>query len=456
MASLNLELTPDALLSTLSELHVLPRLSASDSKISSSPRKFLVAYSGGLDSHVLLHLFSQIVSDGINLRAVYVNHGLQTDANQWAIHCQTICAALKVPYASLNLHLSIAKGESIEEVARNSRYQALADELNDDEILVTAHHQNDQAETLLLQLFRGAGVSGLASMPLQNTFNSDKHIHFRPLLGYSRVAIEAYAKSHNLQYIEDPSNKDTSFDRNYLRQLIMPQLRERWLGIDKTISRAAFIQAETKSLLDELAAEKLPEVLTTDAYYAENKNTRSLPPLDISKLSQLNANKQRLIIRYWISQQGFMHPSDTKLAHIFSDVINAADDKQPMIEWSGVELRRYQKQLYIMAPLSEHDAKRIIPWNPNEAYIIDSLSLKVEQSCLDTALNTINEKVTIRFRQGGETIEMPKRGNISLKNLFQELRVPPWIRSRLPLIYIGEKLVKIVGLNDHKSHPPTF
>ena len=455
MDSLNLELTPEAILENLRSLY-LQKTQLTSLKPAKNPskKKILVAFSGGLDSHVLLHLPSLMPSNEFELRAIYINHGLQVVASDWAKHCQQICDNLGVPFSYIELQLKIKKGESIEEAARVGRYQALYSNLQENEILLTAHHQNDQAETLLLQLFRGAGVQGLAAMSSSNKVNINgfTYTHLRPLLNNSRVALETYAKKYKLDYVEDPSNKDTAFDRNYLRNEIMPLLRERWLGIDKTISRSATIQAETKQLLDEMAEQKLSSVLSKQTTIASETDPLELPSIVISHLLEHSKNIQRLLLRYWITQQGFSAPSEKKLQHIFSDLIESAEDKQPVIKWKGAELRRFQQQLYLMSPLSDHDASQVITWDCNKPLTIYSLNLKIVSSILDGEF----ENTTIRFRQGGESIEIPKRGNISLKNLFQELKIPPWMRSRLPLIYSNEKLIKIVGLDYLKRHPPTF
>jgi len=445
---LNLELTPSALLSNLNPYLYTPNLSPA--------KKILVAYSGGLDSHVLLHLLSRISRDELDLRAVYINHGLQAQAIEWADHCHKICQDLGVPFSSVNLSMEIPKGESLEEVARNARYKALHTDLQQNEILMTAHHQSDQAETLLLQLFRGAGVQGLAAMANTNEVkvNGQAHFHVRPLLNQSRQALEAYAKEHDLQHIEDPSNQDTAFDRNFLRQEVMPLLRQRWLGIDKAISRTAALQAQTKTLLDEVAEHELPAVLASElaSLNGESDQSSLLAPIAIPKLLKLSKAKQHLLLRYWTSQQGFPTPSEKKLQHIFIDVIESAKDKQPLVEWRGVELRRFQEYLFIMPPLSSHDVTQVIPWQTDLPLYISSINVTLEPKLTDTN----SKDVTVRFRQGGEIIDIPKRGNISLKNLFQERKIPPWIRPRLPLIYTGEKLVKIVGLEEFKRHPPHF
>lgn len=387
-------------------------------------KKILVAYSGGLDSHVLLHLASQFPD--YEIRAMHIHHGLQKVADTWVGHCQQVCDDLKTPLHVEYLKLNINEGKSVEELARNARYKALKASLQEDEVLLTAHHQNDQAETLLLQLFRGAGVQGLAAMPSITSFGLGQHA--RPLLGETRESLEAYAKANELNFIEDPSNQDSAFDRNFLRNEILPSLRSRWSSIDKTISRSANIQAETKQILDEVAEQDLRLLC------AKQLNTLSL-----SALSSLSLLRQKLAIRYWIGINGFMPPSEKKLKHIFNDAIGAAEDAQPLIEWRSAQIRRYQGELYIMAPLMEHDATQIIEWNTQYDLMIPSLKLTLP------ALN-LNEKevVTVRFRRGGEKFFQSKNGlHSSLKKLLQDASIPPWLRSRIPLVYLGDKLIRI-------------
>jgi tRNA(Ile)-lysidine synthase len=365
-----------------------------------------------------------------NVRVIHVHHGLQKEADDWVIHCQKTCDDLKLPLKIVHLNLKINKGESVEEMARKGRYEAFKLALEPGEVLLTAQHQDDQAETLLLQLFRGAGVAGLASMPLVSDFGAGLLV--RPLLAESRETLEAYSKQHQLDYIDDPSNQDLSFDRNFLRQQIFPQLKERWAGLDKAISRAARIQAETKALLAEFTEQDLAKIQS-------NKDNT----LSIGALLKLSKPRQKLLIRRWIVKSSFSVPSEKKLSHIFSDLINARDDAQPLVEWQGVQIRRFKDKLYIMSPLSAHDSAQHIFWDGQQPLAIASLGLTLAPEILQE----IGHPVTVRFRQGGEKIFIAGRSvNISLKNLFQEAEIPPWQRSRLPLIYKKEALVKIIGL----------
>ncbi len=400
-------------------------------------KKYLIAYSGGLDSHVLLHLMANVTDDETKVRAAHIHHGLQKEADDWVIHCQSTCTQLDIPLDIFHVDLQETKGKSLEEVARKERYRALYSSLHQDEVLLTAHHQNDQAETLLLQLFRGAGINGLAAMPKTRkvVFDSKSIQHIRPLLDYSLSSLKDYALKNKLDYIEDPSNQDDAFDRNFLRNQIMPQLRARWLGIDKAISRSATIQAETKLILDELAEKELDSMLSS------KDNTIHIPAL-----LKLSKTKQKLVVRYWINKSGFLSPSEKKLDHIFHDVINAREDAQPLVEWSNIQLRRYQRYLYIMSPLVEHDDSTVIEWNIDSDLEIPALGISLQSKDIQNLVEK-SSKVTVRFRQGGETLFVPEKGiSVSLKNLLHEAGIPPWLRSRIPLVFIDSELKKIIGI----------
>lgn len=403
-------------------------------KLHTPDNKLVVAYSGGLDSHVLLHLLSQIPNAQQLLRAIHVNHGLQINSLSWAQHCENTCTSMGIQFDVISLNLEIPKGQSLEEVARTERYKALHQSLKENETLLTAHHQNDQVETFLLNLFRGAGVDGLASMPISRMFGpkgSERQL-LRPLLSNDRKSLESYAKLHKLNVVEDPSNLDQGYDRNYLRQKIIPQLLMRWTGVDKSITRAASIQSEAKEILNEVAEFEFKNICDF------KKNTLSL-----SRLKKLSKAKQKLVLRYWVASSGFSYPSEKKLRHLFSDVIEADIDMQPLLEWQGVQLRRFRDNLYISEPLLAHDSSMVIDWDLSSPLTIDSLNLTIKPEVLPQGSNN----VSVRFRQGGEKIRIPNRGNLSLKNIFQEEGIPPWMRERLPLLYIDDELFRIIGLD---------
>ena len=399
-----------------------------------------VAYSGGCDSHVLLHLLAQLrQTQTFELKAVYVNHGLGPNAVAWGEHCQQVCDDLNVAFVSLQVDATAQNGESPEAAARNARYQAITDLLQRDEYLCTAHHQDDQAETLLLQLLRGAGPKGLAGMPQASSLG--KATQLRPLLGFSQAQLKSYSEQHGLSWIEDESNCDTGFNRNYLRHEIMPLLRQRWPSADATLARSANNCAEAAELIEVLAEQDYQQV-----------KAEASTELLISNLLKLDKARLKNVLRYWIRLADLPLPSDKKLQHITSDVLHAAEDKTPLVHWSGAEVRRFNGRLYVMSPLPEFDCSQVILWEDVEQplQLPDGSQLVCEQTIHYPALSLDYLKrgrVTVRFRQGGEVCQPAgSQHHKNLKQLFQEHQVPPWRRSRTPLLYVDNSLTAVIGV----------
>lgn len=369
----------------------------------------------------------------IKLQAVYVNHGLSQNARAWGMHCQNICDALDVPLTVLEVDAKPKSGQSPEESARFARYHAIAELMNPGDYLATAHHQDDQAETLLLQLLRGAGPKGLAAMPFQSGLGNAKQI--RPLLDFSREQLEAYGKQKGLRWINDESNQDTGFDRNFLRHELMPILKSRWPSAARTISRSASHNAEAAELLDDLAKQDF-EIAKGDS---EDK-------LVINRLNTLNTTRLKNLLRYWVVINGLPLPSDIKLQHVMTDVIPAAQDKMPCVKWKGAEVRRFDGCLYVMSTLVEIDSGTVIPWGDLEAELELPGGRKLK--CIgNVAFLQNSSNVSVRYRRGGERIvPAGRRHHKSLKQIFQERHVPPWMRERIPLVYQDEELVSVVGV----------
>lgn len=404
---------------------------------SSTIRRYWIAYSGGLDSHVLLHAMVGLQSalPGIELCAVHVNHNLSSQAKEWALHCRNVCENLKISCEQLVVDAHPGKGESPEAAARNARYQAIAQCVEVGDCLLTAHHQDDQAETLLLQLLRGAGMQGLAAMPVQASFAQGQLM--RPLLSFSRQQLREYAEQYQLRWVDDPSNAETDFDRNYLRHEVMPLLQARWPSASKVISRSARHHAESSQLLG---------VLAKQDYCAARGSQRNT--LSVNFIKQLDVARQRLLLRYWIKQLKLSMPASVHVDHILQDAVNAALDAVPCICWSGGEVRRYQGDLYAMLPLSRFDASLEMPWRLNAIlYLPENSGYLVAKKAEGLGLNCDLTEVVIRFRQGGESCR-PVGSNCSksLKKLFQEKNIPPWLRDRTPLLYVEEQLVVVLGV----------
>ncbi|MGB1310235.1 MAG: tRNA lysidine(34) synthetase TilS [Leucothrix sp.] len=397
-------------------------------------RNFLVAYSGGLDSHVLLHLMSNVPD--IAVRAVHVDHGLQDVSPWWSRHCRDICSELGIPLERVSLKLDVPAGHSIEAYARKQRYAAFAELLEPDEVLLTAHHQNDQAETLLIQLLRGAGGAGLSAMPVIAQFAKGQH--FRPLLNFSRQQFEAYAEQHGLSFVEDMSNADLRFDRNFLRHQILPQLKERWPGCHQTLSRASMLQAETQRLLE--------SYITQDLEFMAGSVDGTL---SVELILQCQPERRRALIRRWVADAGFRYPSAKKLQHIVSDVFQAADDATPLVHWEGVEIRRYRDDVYIMPPLSEHDIYQSVDWDLTQDLPIESLGIVLESKYVEPWAQVLDKKavLTVSFRQGGEVMKPAgSEKTHTLKHIFQQFSVPPWLRGRIPLLFLNDELLIVWGV----------
>lgn len=401
-------------------------------------RRFWLAYSGGRDSHVLLHCVRALGEGAtVGLRVVHVHHGLYPQADDWVRHCRQVCAGLGLELQVLRVDARAAAGHSPEAAAREARYQALAACLSAGDALLTAHHREDQAETVLLQLLRGAGPHGLAAMPAENPLG--RGLHLRPLLACDRAALSDYAQRHGLQWIDDHSNSDLGFDRNYLRHRVLPALAERWPAWDATLARAADNNADAAALIDHLGASDLRQVATEHA-----------DQLDVPALAALEPYRQRNAVRMWLRGLALPAPSRQQLRHVLDDVLAARADAEPLVRWPGVEVRRYRQRLYAMAPLRDHDPGQCVPWVLDEPLRLPELGLRlqaVRQRGAGVRAQLCAAPVTVRFRCGGERLQpVGSRHRRSLKTLFQEHGIAPWQRARIPLLYVGDQLAAVGDL----------
>ncbi len=392
-----------------------------------------LAYSGGLDSQVLLHL---LAASSLPVSAVYVDHGLQAESLQWAEHCRDSCSRLQVPFQMISVDARPQPGQSPEAAAREARYTALARLIGPQCALLTAQHQDDQAETLLLQLLRGAGAAGLAAMPYSNRFAAGWHL--RPLLNWRRQAIAEYAEQQHLNWVEDPSNQSPAYDRNFLRHRVVPVLAERWPSFSVTLARAAELQAEQAELLDELAERDLEQV----------SSEQGCPQVDT--LAEFSHARQANLLRCWIRQSGFSLPSRAVVDQVLQQMLAPREDADPVVSWGGLVMRRYRGELYLLAD-NPHDPAQTLDWQPRQPLYLPGLRqiLQMQASGAEHVglkSTLAAETLQVRFRQGREKIQPPGRGgHHSLKNLFQEAGVPPWLRDRIPLLFLGDELVAVVG-----------
>ncbi len=397
---------------------------------------YWVAYSGGLDSHVLLHALAAVRGElgDTRLAAVHVHHGLHADADLWTEHCTAVCGALGVPLTVLRVDARAGAGESPEASARAARYRALEQLLGAGDVLLTAHHLDDQAETLLLQLLRGSGPHGLAAMPQSSALGAARH--GRPLLDVPREALRRYARGEGLSWVEDSSNAELHFDRNYLRHEILPRLAARWPSARETLARSAAHCAEAASLLDELAALDLQAVL------GDGPDRLAVP-----RLLALSSARRRNVLRIWLRGLGLPLPSQAQLAQV-EQALAADWDAEPCVHWSGAEVRRYRDQLYAMAPLPAHDSGAEIEWDLEAPLELPALGGRLRATRVQgQGVHASRGRVTVRFRAGGERCRpLGRHETHALKKLFQEAGVPPWQRERIPLIFIGGELAAVAGL----------
>ncbi|MXP67232.1 tRNA lysidine(34) synthetase TilS [Pantoea sp. Aalb] len=396
-----------------------------------NPNKhYVLAFSGGLDSTVLLH---QLICYNQQLRALHVHHGLSPDADNWALHCQLICNQWKIPCDIL--YIKIDKNiKGIEASARDARYQALFKKLNPGECLLTAQHLDDQCETLLLALKRGSGPAGLSSMPQQRWVNG--HLHLRPLLNVSRYQLEIYATEHKLSWIEDISNSDTRYDRNFLRSYILPLLKMRWPCFSTAVARSAALCAEQENLLSQLLAKKLKTLI-------DDQGALFFPPL-----LSINEIYRNSLLRRWIAIHGGNMPSRAKLKHITYEVMNSRKDACPCLRFDQSEIRRYRNKLYWL-PVSPSITHNTLIWG-NRNYSLQLPQnlgyLKANREISRLREPKQNEQIIIRFEAHGYYHLLNRIGGRKIKKLWQELGIPPWQRNRIPLIYYNQTLIDAPGL----------
>ncbi len=364
-------------------------------------KKIVLGLSGGIDSVVLLHYLQQHYPH--QLRAVHCNHHLSQHSDKWQAFCLTLCQTHNID--CINIDLDLDKSSNIEENARKMRYLALSSQLKENDVLCTAHHKNDQAETLLLQLFRGAGAAGLSAMPKSKALGAGEH--YRPLLNINKADILQYAQDNHLSWVEDDSNTNTNFRRNFLRLAIMPKLETVYQNISNTLARSAKYQSESLQLIQDLAESDIEQhQLITDEHF------------NVARLSQLKPYRIKNIIRYHLSNLEFLAPTDKVMQQILG-LLYAKGDATPLVCWGGFKIRRYQNQLYF-------------------------INNQIVENVVDCAYhNEFKDKdnFSIRYRQAGQRIMLPNKNHSqSLKKVLQEAGIPPWERNTLKMYYVNDEL----------------
>ena len=391
-----------------------------------------VAYSGGLDSTCLLRA-AAAVRERLpgNLAAVHVDHGLDPGSATWAAHCRSQCEALGVPLVVRTLDLRLESGQSPEAAARDARYAELSALLAPGDLLLTAHNQDDQAETLLLALIRGSGVHGLAAMPALAELGLGFLV--RPLLDTTRAELAAYAATLGLDWIEDPSNDSLSLDRNYLRNLVLPLVRQRWPAASATFARSAAHCAEAAAAIDQVAGALLRGL------GGEHPGT-----LAMAGLARIELPLRKAVIRLWLRRRGFALPDTVHLGRILNEVLPARPDADPLVAWSGCEVRRYRGDLFALRPLPSPPDTTPLPWPGGVLELPGPLGTLIRE---DRDHEGIAPPLMVRFgvteqscRAGGSDHERP------LKKVFQDHGIPAWLRPYAPMVFDGDRLVAVAGV----------
>ncbi len=403
--------------------------------------RFVVAFSGGLDSSVLLSLMVRLRAkdpDFPSLTAIHVNHGISASAEQWALHCQQVCSRFDVPLDIRHVTATAGKA-SLENDLRDARYKIFAATLRGGDVLLQAHHQDDQLETLLLRLFRGSGLRGSRGIPAQRALGRGSL--WRPLLEYSRVRLQAYAVAEQLAWVEDESNLDTRFDRNYLRSQIWPAIRQRWPGAAKTLLRFAAISAQSEQALEYFLEPLLVRLQDPDA---------GLPVKDLLALPEA---VQINLLRLWLERLQLPRPESQQYRRILAEVAAARPDARPLLVAGQVEFRRYAGSLVAQYRLPQHDAGAEWQWDPAVPIEIEGMGVLAASEAPAAAESRLlrrpepGQQFTVKFRSGGERCRPAGRcGSHPLRKLLQEYSLPPWLRERVPLVYLEEELVAVADL----------
>lgn len=407
--------------------------------LAGKPARFVVAFSGGLDSTALLYALAMLKQEGhpvsgVPVVAIHVDHDLHSNSAAWGEHCRSVANSLGVEFRSLAVNVQLESGKGPEASARDARYSALHAELGKDDWLLSAHHREDQAETLLLNLIRGSGPAGVAGIGVARRFGPGWLV--RPMLNVNRADLREFVESEALQWVEDPSNTDRRFDRNFLRHEVLPRLKSRWPDIAARLQRSAGHAGEASQLLVDLAEIDLA---------ALGSRSERLP---IDAMSKLSAARQRNLIRYALRDLGLSTPTAMQLDRIQNELIPAREDAQPLVTWPGASVRRYRNGLYLLPEDLAEVIKTTAVLGTETELGAGLGSLRLEKSTgSGLRAELLEQGLRIEPRRGGEEIQLQGQSHTrKLKKLLQEEGVVPWMRDRLPLLYAGDRLVAVGDL----------
>ena len=403
-------------------------------------KRYVVALSGGLDSVVLLHSLCALRAQGLftsALSALHINHNLSPSAQQWQAFCQQTCADWQVSLQTEAVEVN-ASG-SLETAARNSRYQAFRELLQADELLLMAHHLDDQIETVLFRLIRGAGAQGLTGIPAQRQLGSGRLL--RPLLQYGRAELAAYAAMHQLAWQEDESNSDQQHDRNYLRHQVLPQIEQRWPDYRQSWRKSLALLSENDDLQKQLGAIDLRDATT------------EMGGISVAVMQGLGSARQRNLLRCWLQQLGVSDPGWNTLHQFVSEFIPGVS-RGSKFALESCDVYQHQAQLFAVRPLPEPG--------------LEAQTLRLDDGAIDFSLNgngrlrieasqgegicPLPHALQVKYREGGESLKLKGRPQKKLKQLLQESGMPPWQRQRVPLLFADAELVCVPGVGIAESY----
>lgn len=425
----------------------------------------ILGLSGGLDSVVLLDILSHISKNypNISITAVYINHNLQEESKSWdKTNQQLVTKYNSIKYLSFSVDINKIeiKNKGLEAAARTARYTIFKSLVgNKNTILLTAQHADDQAETFLLQLMRGAGPKGLAAMPKLKSFSHG--LHYRPLLNIARQELETYAEQNNLTWVEDKSNQDISLDRNFLRHNILPIIKNRWPHVANSIGYSAQFCAENTELLNQYLKQDYENCSVDLSLELLGVNYLALK---IPSLNKYSINHKIQLIRYWLEQQDIKSPGRAKLNQIITSVLESKIDSCAEVVWDNYAIRKYMQCLVVMPysctlDVESSSQSNCINYKLGEQLVIFSKRLKISSRLINVSeINKSNKNrviflhtdtISIKFRIGGERCRPYDRsGSVSVKKLLQEQKVPAWYRNRVPMVYTDNDIACVLGVKN--------
>jgi tRNA(Ile)-lysidine synthase len=403
--------------------------------LSSKYKSFLIAYSGGLDSTVLLHQLIELKTHvpEITIRAIHINHNLHHLSKMWSTYCQETCEKYQIPLVVKNININTKKNYSEKEL-RIQRYRLIYNCLLLEEILLTGHHMNDQCETFFLSLKRGSGPTGLSAMSFQTQLGDKKF--FRPMLNQTKKTLEIWARNNKITWIEDFSNFDINYDRNYIRHKIIPILERKWPFFLKNCFRTTKICQEETALLNYFLMKKIKKFIRDDN------------SLNIKDFKNIKKEICTAFIRMWIALKKIQMPSYKNIQCIYNQIIFSKIDANPKFVLNKHEIRRYKNSLYLLKKKPSLNDTLLFWHDKNKTLILpnDLGYLTKNKKGINLPEPDENDLINIRFQYEGNVLILGKKHSKKIKKIWQEQNIPPWLRHQIPLLFYNDTLISALGV----------